>query len=274
MYFTAILLNDERVIGSDLLVWYTLCSFSKWLYRFGKPVSAAKIFPSHETIAKRCGLSRRTVQSSIKRLVELGYVEIIETGIKGRSNNYKLHPEAKSVAPEPDFKPAQNLPTPEKNLRTPVQNLRTPVQNLRTNNNNNNKQITRSFNNGAENLKTKKTADDYMTVSQSLAKQRREVAEEMSRPGAYEELQAMMQEYNKRHGWDIQLGRSDKTIPEPEIGQVDPEAKDFEDDDNSGVQVLLPVASDAELDDDAGTINDNRTFSMTEQGDLPADPFG
>lgn len=90
MYFTAILIDDDKLSSSELLVWYTLCSFARWKYQGKQPRLADNVFPSQETIAERSHLSRRTVQRALDKLQELGYVKIEVGGNNGRSNRYVL----------------------------------------------------------------------------------------------------------------------------------------------------------------------------------------
>ena len=98
IYFTAILLEDESLTSTELLVWYTLCSFAKWqysgFYQKRKPKVADNVFPSYEAIAERAHLNRATVARALKHLQELGYIKI--TSGNGRSNHYVLKGVAQS----------------------------------------------------------------------------------------------------------------------------------------------------------------------------------
>lgn len=90
MYATVIIIDDERLTSTERLVWYTLCTFAHWKYQGREPVLADNVFPSYEMIGKRAGLSERSAIRAVKRLQELGYIEIITCGNGGRSNRYKL----------------------------------------------------------------------------------------------------------------------------------------------------------------------------------------
>lgn len=95
MYFTAIFIDDEKLSSTELLVWYTLCSFARWKYEGKQPRKADNVFPSQDTIAERAHLSSRAVQKALKHLQELGYIEIESGGNQGRSNRYVLKGENK-----------------------------------------------------------------------------------------------------------------------------------------------------------------------------------
>lgn len=50
-----------------------------------------KIFPATDTVARKCGLSRRAVQKITSRLVEAGYLVLVEEGGgRGRTNVYQI----------------------------------------------------------------------------------------------------------------------------------------------------------------------------------------
>ena len=90
MYFTAILIEDDKLSSTELLVWYTLCSFARWKYQGKQPKLADNIFPSYETIAERAHLARSTTAKALKHLQELGYIQVESGGSNGRSNRYTL----------------------------------------------------------------------------------------------------------------------------------------------------------------------------------------
>lgn len=90
MYATVIVIDDERLTSTERLVWYTLCTFARWKYQGREPTLADNVFPSQDTIAQRAGISRMSVSRAVKRLQELGYIEIISGGNDGRSNKYRL----------------------------------------------------------------------------------------------------------------------------------------------------------------------------------------
>ena len=79
-----------RLTGAERLVWYTLCTFARWKFQDKVPTLADNIFPSQETIAQRAGLKRNAVYKAVKKLQELGYIEVISGGNDGRSNKYIL----------------------------------------------------------------------------------------------------------------------------------------------------------------------------------------
>lgn len=51
--------------------------------------SCERVYPSYATIAKRSGLSRKTVEHKLQAMASLGWVEAIQQ--KGSSNVYKLN---------------------------------------------------------------------------------------------------------------------------------------------------------------------------------------
>lgn len=74
------LLADERLPRSALMVFWVL---TMHLFRGKKYV-----FPSLPTIAKEAHMCRRTAFTAVKKLRELGYLEIGKT--KGKPNKYFL----------------------------------------------------------------------------------------------------------------------------------------------------------------------------------------
>lgn len=59
-----------------------------------------KIYPSQDSIANRIGVSKRTVQRTLDRLVEMGLIEVIQTKRNGRykgRNIYNLRPLAMTI---------------------------------------------------------------------------------------------------------------------------------------------------------------------------------
>ena len=81
--------------GSDVAVWYALCSFAQWKRINGKPFKTkdGSCFPTVRAIAERCGCTERSVKLSLKRLETIGLlVRTPRHGEDGeqRSNDYVL----------------------------------------------------------------------------------------------------------------------------------------------------------------------------------------
>ena len=67
-------------------------------------------WPSMATLVKKCSKSDRTIQASIKRLVEAGHLTRIER--PGKGCNYTVHPRS-DFTPEAASPPKRTTPTPE-----------------------------------------------------------------------------------------------------------------------------------------------------------------
>lgn len=205
MYFKAVIIEDDRLSSTDILVWYTLCSFAKWKYSRGQPVIGHNVFPSGEAIAERAKLSRRSVTYSIKKLKELGYIEFTSGQDVGRSNHYVLHPTPKDVnnnnnIKEPEIKniKAQNKKEPE-NKKAAL----SPEQSSSKN-----KETFKKCPFDAKNYSTEKifdkakTKDDYITIGEHLDEQREKFKKEMSDPENRISLLARMKRYNAKENCD------------------------------------------------------------------------
>jgi predicted transcriptional regulator len=110
----------------------------------------AQCYPSHKLIATKCGISRRTVITTISKLVKLDLIKVQkrETDNGGDTSNLyiikelanHIHTEKKALPPAPEIHkkpekiahpPVQNLHTPcEKVAHPPVQDLHTPCENI------------------------------------------------------------------------------------------------------------------------------------------------
>jgi len=110
----------------------------------------AQCYPSHKLIAKKCGISRRTVVTAITKLVKLDLIKVQkrETNNGGDTSNLymikklpnhihtekEVFPPTQEIHKEPEkiaHPPVQNLHTPcEKVAHPPVQNLHTPCENI------------------------------------------------------------------------------------------------------------------------------------------------
>lgn len=190
MYFRAVIIEDDRLSSTDILVWYTLCSFAKWKYSRGQPVIGHNVFPSGEAIAERAKLSRRSVTYSIKKLKELGYIEFTSGQDVGRSNHYVLHPTPKDVnknIKEPEIKKTALLkPQQSSQNKKAFENRLSVAQNYST-----------------EKIFDKaKTKDDYITIGEHLDEQREKFKKEMSEPENRISLLARMKRYNAKENCD------------------------------------------------------------------------
>ena len=205
MYFRAVIIEDDRLSSIDILVWYTLCSFATWKYSRGQPVIGINSFPSYEAIAARSKLSRRSVAYSIKKLKELGYIEVTSGQDIGRSNHYILHPTPKDVnnnnnIKEPEIKniKAQDKKEPE-NKKTAL---------LKPQQSSQNKKAFENRPSVAQNYSTEKifdkakTKDDYITIGEHLDEQREKFKKEMSDPKNRISLLARMKRYNAKENCD------------------------------------------------------------------------
>jgi Helix-turn-helix domain len=79
-------------------------------------------WPSMATLAKKCSKSDRTVQASIKSLVDAGHLTRRE--VPGKGCNYTIHPRS-DCTPEVTAPPKLLLPTPEAAAPPPPKPLRT-----------------------------------------------------------------------------------------------------------------------------------------------------
>jgi predicted transcriptional regulator len=73
--------GDAREMGETSFM--VLCCIKSYA-----SLNTGQSFPSMDTIAEKIGKSRDTVERSIKRLVEMGYVEVC--GKRGRNNVYRI----------------------------------------------------------------------------------------------------------------------------------------------------------------------------------------
>ena len=62
------ILHEKRLTSNDKIVYFTLVSFMK------KEDGIA--FPRYATISKRCGLSRSSIQKSVKHLAKLKFITL------------------------------------------------------------------------------------------------------------------------------------------------------------------------------------------------------
>ena len=195
MYFRAVIIEDDRLSSTDILVWYTLCSFAKWKYSRGQPVIGINSFPSYEAIAARSNLSRRSVAYSIKKLKELGYIEITSGQDIGRSNHYILHPKPKDVS---------NINNKNNNIKEP-ENKKAALSREQSSKN---KKALENRLSVAKNYSTEKifdkakTKDDYITIGEHLDEQREKFKKEMSEPENRISLLARMKRYNAKENCD------------------------------------------------------------------------
>lgn len=197
MYFKAVIIEAEELSSKDILVWYTLCSFAKWKYSRGQPVIGYSVFPSYEAIAARSKIGRMTVARALKKLKELGYIEVTSGQDGGRSNHYILHPTPKDVN--------KNIKEPEiKNIK--AQNKKAALSPEQSSSKN--KETFKKCPFDAKNYSTEKifdkakTKDDYITIGEHLDEQREKFKKEMSDPENRISLLARMKRYNAKENCD------------------------------------------------------------------------
>lgn len=87
----------EALTALDIAVWYSLCSFARWVCNGkGEPIHSipGSCFPTMKAIARRARLSERAARRSVRRLELLGHVvtEVRRNEKDGRkSNGYILY---------------------------------------------------------------------------------------------------------------------------------------------------------------------------------------
>lgn len=196
MYFKAVIIEDDRLSSKDILVWYTLCSFATWKYSRGQPVIGINSFPSYEAIAERAKIGRMTVARALKKLKELGYIEITSGQDVGRSNHYILHPKPKDVS---------NINNKNNNIKEP-ENKKAALSPEQSSSKN--KETFKKCPFDAKNYSTEKifdkakTKDDYITIGEHLDEQREKFKKEMSDPENRISLLARMKRYNAKENCD------------------------------------------------------------------------
>lgn len=73
-------IEDERLKASDKSVYATLCMYAD--------NATSECFPKRETILRKAGVSDKTLRNSIKRLTELGYIDVKQRyNSHGKSSN-------------------------------------------------------------------------------------------------------------------------------------------------------------------------------------------
>ena len=88
-------IRANHLHGSDVSVWYGLCTFAAWKRINGKLFRTIEgsCFPTIRAIAERCGCTERSVKLSLKKLESIGLVvRAPRRGEDGeqRSNDYTL----------------------------------------------------------------------------------------------------------------------------------------------------------------------------------------
>lgn len=87
-----------------------------------------RCYPSISRLCQRTGLSERAVQTNIRKLVEQGFIHIVQGGGKGGSNLYFLSSTPAADAPPQEMHPAGNAPrsrcTPAADAPAPPQQMR------------------------------------------------------------------------------------------------------------------------------------------------------
>jgi pyocin large subunit-like protein len=81
-------------------------------------------YPSVRRLAKRCGLSERSVQAALTVLRELGEVEVEANAGPGGTNRYRITMTPADSAPPQILHPADSAPAPRRSRTGGVQNLR------------------------------------------------------------------------------------------------------------------------------------------------------
>ena len=74
------LLADPHLTPAAKLIYSSLCTYG----------GCEKIYPTLEQIAKRVDMSRSIAKRSIKKLQDIGYIEIKKGGGRGKANEYLL----------------------------------------------------------------------------------------------------------------------------------------------------------------------------------------
>jgi len=77
-----LLLSDPNVTSASKCVW---------TYLFGMSQTYGVVFPTHETIAKQCGISKNSSMRAVRELEEHGYLNVIrQKGGTGNKNVYEV----------------------------------------------------------------------------------------------------------------------------------------------------------------------------------------
>src|SRR3972149_4293493 len=71
---------DKHLTPAEKVVYYALCTFAGY----------KEMHPSYELLAERSAISERSCKSAVKKLIEVGYLEVEKGGGKGHANVYKL----------------------------------------------------------------------------------------------------------------------------------------------------------------------------------------
>lgn len=74
------ILASTKLTNADKITFFALKTFS----------GCDKIYPSVETLAERCNLSEKSIRRGMVKLEKLGYVSIIRSTGRGKSNEYIL----------------------------------------------------------------------------------------------------------------------------------------------------------------------------------------
>ena len=76
MYATVPLPENSALKPQDYAVWLSLCSFTTWEWKNGKPTTSGpgSCFPSLRKIAERVNCSVDTVKRSLNHLEAAGYI--------------------------------------------------------------------------------------------------------------------------------------------------------------------------------------------------------
>lgn len=74
--------SDPKLSGGDLRTFIWICSHAA--------AATGIAYPSHSTLSRLTGLTRRAVINSTKNLEKLGYIQVLQKGAPGRSNRYRV----------------------------------------------------------------------------------------------------------------------------------------------------------------------------------------
>ena len=112
-------LRDPSVRGATRLVFLALANFAD--------EDGGSIFPSHDTLAEKTGVSKRSVQYALSRLERAGYIEITVNRGRFHTNDYRINTQYLRIML------AENTqPTHDKTRKREQQNTQPEAQNTQS----------------------------------------------------------------------------------------------------------------------------------------------
>lgn len=100
------LIKEEDITPMDLLVYVSIKRYAN--------SETKSCFPSLETIKDNCGLSIPTIRNNIANLEKAGYIKVIRSTVKGKSNQYIFEDYDKFEPFSYDFLDKKDLTSKEK----------------------------------------------------------------------------------------------------------------------------------------------------------------